>query len=113
MLREYAEGDYTDFMQSDMDVHHWIVESCGNTLIKRAYDGFSRDFRYYGVRASYALLGVKKSEYYQLEIVSHQHLAIFNAISMGLLNSAREIMEQHLSTVHRITYVIAPPQGIK
>lgn len=89
-------GDYTDFAAIDHDFHHLIVGSCGNAFLQSMYDSLERIVKYtsYRIQEKMSAGGAAINS-----DLANQHMAICNAIALGMPDLAFRASDRHLDTI--------------
>lgn len=85
-----------DFSNIDHSFHRIIIENCGNPLLIGMYDSLDRLTNYSAHRVEDYIRNEKRSEL--LMRLENQHMAIYNAIALGLPDAAFAASKQHLDT---------------
>lgn len=89
--------DYRDFAWIDQIFHQKIVENCGNELLKSMYSSICQINTYASNRVEDYI--EKYSPTTVMRDFENQHLAIYNAIALGLPDVAFAASDRHLDSV--------------
>ncbi len=96
----YKTKDYDAFVDADRDLHQSLVNYSGNSFLIDMYDGLGRAMEYYTSFSRFYLKRYGNNIFDDFELMIGEHIAIYNAICMGLVDSAAEAAQRHLETCH-------------
>ena len=94
--RSIKSWDSRDFSQIDHSFHRIIIESCGNPLLQSMYDSLDRLCSYSSHRVEDFIRTEKRNSL--MMRLENQHMAIYNAVALGLPDMAFDASRKHLET---------------
>lgn len=96
--KAYKERDYEAFIAADNEFHQSIVNYSGNPFIAEMYKALERPRQYYRAFSGYYLNLNGFSAFNDFERLVNEHITIYNAISLGFIDSAGDAARHHLDT---------------
>lgn len=99
--RCYQTKDFEAFVEADRNFHHFLVNYSKNPFLIDMYSVINRTMEYYNSLSFYYLKHYGCHDVFdKFELMINEHIAIYNAIRLGLVDSACAAAQRHLDTCY-------------
>lgn len=97
----YQTKDYDTFIEADRNFHKFLVTHTKNAFLIDMYATVSRPMKYYTSLSHFYLKHYGCHDIFNnFELMINEHIAIYNAIRLGLVESSAAAAQRHLNTCY-------------
>mgnify|MGYP002625656113 CR=1 FL=1 len=94
----YYTKNVDAFVKADRDFHNSLVQYTGNQFLIKMYAGLARPMEHYSSISRFYLEQYGYTAFDNFEQMISEHIAIYNVVSLGIVDSAGNTAQRHLDT---------------
>lgn len=97
----YQTKDYNAFVEADRNFHMFLVDFTKNSFLAEMYAVINRTMEYYSSLSLFYLKHYGCNDVFNnFEMMINEHIAIYNTIRFGIVDSAAAAAQRHLDTCY-------------
>ena len=98
--KTFDDRDFSNFAELDSEFHSIIIRASGNPYIWRMHKALEKFIAYYSIRSQEYMLSLEDEPLFKT--LANQHMAIYNAIMIGIPELAETASKNHLETCYNL-----------